>query len=244
MNNKSKKWSDNNNNDRIRPDSVKANLMSGDTIVDSIELSEENKWTYKFIVPMYIGENIAKYIISEEEVTGYTPEITGSMEDGFNINNVHENEQVKIVITKIWDDNNDEDEVRPTSVTINLMNGENIVDTVILNDDNNWTYTFIVDMKSNGTTIEYTVSEEEVEFYEPIITGNMEDGYEIKNYHEPWPKGDGDIDDEPEETIPSTPGKSSNNPKTGDSIIISIIMLIVSMLGLARTTLYVKKYNN
>ena len=239
-----KKWSDNNNNDRIRPDSVKANLMSGDTIVDSIELSEENKWTYKFIVPMYIGENIAKYIISEEEVTGYTPEITGSMEDGFNINNVHENEQVKIVITKIWDDNNDEDEVRPTSVTINLMNGENIVDTVILNDDNNWTYTFIVDMKSNGTTIEYTVSEEEVEFYEPIITGNMEDGYEIKNYHEPWPKGDGDIDDEPEETIPSTPGKSSNNPKTGDSIIISIIMLIVSMLGLARTTLYVKKYNN
>ncbi len=238
-----KEWSDNNNNDGIRPDSVTVNLMNGETKVDSVTLSDENNWTYTFSADMKLNGTIIEYTISEDDVDGYTPEITGSMKEGFNILNIHENEQVKIAVTKEWDDNYDEDEIRPASVTVNLMNGETVVDSVTLSDENNWTHKFIADKKINGTTIEYTVSEDEVEFYEPIITGSDEEGFKIKNYHEPWPKGDGD-EDEPTPEPEVEPEEPSNNPKTGDNIIINIIMLIVSMLGLASATLYVKKYNN
>ncbi|MBQ6285489.1 MAG: Cna B-type domain-containing protein [Bacilli bacterium] len=242
-----KVWTDDNNNDRIRPNSVTVHIKvkGSDDVVDTVTLNEDNKWTATFTVDEKLAGETLEYEITEDEVEGYTPNITGDMTNGFEIENVHENEQVKITVIKTWDDNYDEDEVRPTSVTVNLMNGETIVDTVTLSEENEWTHTFTADMKVNGTTIEYTVSEDDVEFYEPTITGSMEDGFEIKNYHEPWPKGDGDEDEPtPEPTPEPEPEEPSNNPKTGDNIIINIIMLIVSMLGLASATLYVKKYNN
>ena len=59
-------------------------------------------------------------------------------------------------MTKVWDDNNNQDGKRPASLTVTLSNGS----TVTLNASNNWTATVKnLPKYANGVEIEYTWSE-------------------------------------------------------------------------------------
>ena len=240
----SKEWSDSNNNDGKRPSSVTVNLLNGEEVVDSATLNDENKWTYTFIVDKYNNGEEIKYTISENEVGGYTSKVTGSIKEGFVVTNTHEVETIKsIAVKKVWDDNNDEDEIRPESITVYLLGNGEKVQEVVLSEKNNWESTFEnVNVYDGGKEIEYTVSEEEIEFYEVTVDGNKKDGFTVTNYHEPWPKGDGDEPEEPtNEDNNEDNNKNNNNPKTGDDIVTNIIMLLMSLTGLASGIIYLNK---
>ena len=236
----SKEWSDSNNNDGKRPNSVTVNLLNGEEVVDSATLNDENKWTYTFKADKYNNGEEIKYTISENEVEGYTSKVTGSIKEGFVVTNTHEVETIKsITVRKEWDDNYDEDEIRPESITVYLLGNGEKVQEVVLSEKNNWESTFEnVNVYDGGKEIEYTVSEEEIEFYEVTVDGSKEDGFTVINYHEPWPKGDGD---EPEEPTNEDNNKNNNNPKTGDDIVTNIIMLLMSLTGLASGIIYLNK---
>lgn len=62
---------------------------------------------------------------------------------------------VDITVKKVW---NNGKLSRPDSVTIQLFNGNNLVDTVTLNDKNNWTYTWEKQLQSDG----YSVTEKDI----------------------------------------------------------------------------------
>ena len=235
-----KTWDDSDNNDGIRPDSITIELKNGDEVVKTEELNEDNKWTITFNVPKYDDTKEIQYSVNEKEVEGYTSNITGSIKEGFTVTNTHEVEKIKsIAVQKVWDDNNDEDEIRPESITVYLLGNGEKVQEVVLSEKNNWESIFEnVNVYDGGKEIEYTVSEEEIEFYEVTVDGSKEDGFTVINYHEPWPKGDGD---KPEEPTNEDNNKNNNNPKTGDDIVTNIIMLLMSLTGLASGIIYLNK---
>ena len=63
-----------------------------------------------------------------------------------------------------WDDSNDDDGIRPDAVTLGLYNGETLIETVQVSDNNNWQFTFanLVKYDENHAVIAYAVQVEEV----------------------------------------------------------------------------------
>jgi len=165
-----KVWDDNSDQDGIRPETLTLTLNglpTGTTApTPEIEVSEDgNTWTYTWkAVPRYDSDgNEIEYTVTEGTVpTGYTCEET-TAEDGGTITNVHEAIKTKVSVEKIWDDANDQDGVRPDSVSVQLMAGdEEVGDPVTLNETNQWKYTWEeLDAYAEGELIEYSVTEDE-----------------------------------------------------------------------------------
>jgi pilin isopeptide linkage protein len=93
-------------------------------------------------------------------------------------------DSTSVKVDKVWVDKNDQDGIRPDSITINLLaNGEQI-DSAVLNEPNGWQHIF-ADLEKffNGEEIVYTIVEEAVEGYTSVITGNSNDGFVVTNTH-------------------------------------------------------------
>ena len=184
-------WDDQDNQDGIRPDSITINLLENGTKKDSIivKADEEGNWKYEFInLPKYINDKEVSYTVTEDAVTGYTPATTGNAEEGYTITNTHNVAKTEVSVTKVWEDNDDQDGIRPESITVQLKaDGENAGEAVTLNEENNWSHTWEdLDVNKEGTKIAYTVVEDGVpEGYTSRPTGNAEEGYTITNTHTP-----------------------------------------------------------
>lgn len=83
-------WDDKDNYDKVRPNSVTIILYANDEKVGSVELSEENGWTYTWtnLDKNEDGKEII-YTVGEDEVEGYTTEIEGDMYTEFIVTNTH-----------------------------------------------------------------------------------------------------------------------------------------------------------
>ena len=184
-----KVWNDDENRDGIRPESVSVNVFANGFGAENniVELSEENGWTHKYSMPKYAGGKEVKYTVAEEKVPeGYKAEVTGSMAEGFTITNTHIPATTSVSVTKVWDDADNQDGMRAKSVTVNLLADGTKVDSVELNERNEWKHTFDkLYVNSNGKAIEYTVEEEKVSNYKATISGTMAEGFTITNFHAP-----------------------------------------------------------
>ena len=179
-----KVWEDANNQDGIRPETVTINLLANGEKIDSVAVAE-GTWEFTGLKEYQNGEKI-EYTITENAVDGYTSEITGDAETGFTVTNTHTPEQTEVSVTKVWEDNDDQDGFRPDSITINLLaNGEE-AGSVELNKDNQWKHTFTeLDKYAEGVEITYTVQEVEVDEYTTEITGDAATGFTVTNTHTP-----------------------------------------------------------
>lgn len=88
---------------------------------------------------------------------------------------------VKFTVNKTWDDGEDEQGKRTSTVTVHVKNGEETVETIELGEDNKWTHEFELPELDGETPIEYTVEEDEVDGYNTYITGSLKEGFEILN---------------------------------------------------------------
>ena len=93
----------------------------------------------------------------------------------------------RIQVTKAWDDKNNQDGIRPGSITVHLYaNTVDTAQTAVLSEGNGWTAAFSAPEKDgNGAVISYTVAEEGVDAYTPVVTGTAAAGYLITNTHVP-----------------------------------------------------------
>lgn len=125
--------------------------------------------------------------------------------------NKYSTKTIDINVEKIWNDNNS---IRPTDITINLLANNELYTTVKLDETINWKYTFKeLPLYNKGNLIKYTISEEDIPSYNSTITGDMDKGFIITNtYFEGRKKED--------------------NPQTIDNINIYILLLIVSLFTL------------
>ena len=106
-----------------------------------------------------------------------------------------EAETTSISVTKVWNDGNNQDKLRPESVTVTLYaNGTAVAQTLTLNADNGWKGTFTDLAKNdsdNNKAISYTVEENSVAGYTASITGDAANGFVITNSHTPTDGGGG-----------------------------------------------------
>ena len=191
-----KTWDDANNQDGLRPEAITVRLFNGQEEAASQRVVEVNgRWTYEFTnLPKYVQghENddnyLINYTVQEDTVSGYETTI-----NGYNIINKHTPKLINISVEKIWNDDNNNDGLRPESITIRLYKGEGAdkveVTSVTLTsanttDSGSWTYEFTdLPERENGKKIIYTITEDEVSNYTGEVTGNMEDGFTITNAH-------------------------------------------------------------
>lgn len=250
-----KNWDDSNNSDGIRPDSVNIKLYRNGTDMQKDQiLSAANNWTAEFNdLPKEddLGEKYeyevkedSSSVVNGNAKTGYeiayeVKESTDKSSDittiTTNITNTHKPKTVQKTIRKVWDDENDQDKIRPDSVRFNLLaNGKDVVDIVTLNSENGWkTRSKVLPKCENGNEIEYTW--EEVK--EGVAIGNEQIGYKVSY----------DDEDDSDTTIATnshTPGRgsititkeldpSNLNMDVGDAVFT---------FGLTGTDVYGKKH--
>ena len=177
-----KVWDDDNNRDGKQPESLTVTLSNGDTVT----LGASNNWEATIEgLPKYKDGVEIEYAWTEADIDGY--ELTGTAVEGYvtKLTNSHTPERTTVKVTKVWDDADDKDGIRPTEITVTLLADGTEAGTATLNEDNGWTYTWTDLYKyAEGKEIAYTVSEEQVEGYdEPEITGTAAEGFTIKNHH-------------------------------------------------------------
>ena len=184
-----KAWDDADNQDGIRPDGVVIRLLAdGEDTGKEVVLNEEYGWTAVFseLDEFKNGRKIV-YTVEEEEVSGYTATITGDAESGFVVTNTHTPGKTNIAVTKVWDDADNQDGIRPDGVVIRLLaDGKDTGISAELNDEKGWSAVFLdLDEFKGGSKIVYTVEEDEVSGYTATITGDAESGYIVTNTHAP-----------------------------------------------------------
>ncbi len=177
----SKTWNDNDDQDGIRPDSIYVSLLADGEKVAAQTVTEADGWEWTFSADKYEDGKEISYTVTEDAVPGYDTEV-----DGMDITNTHAPETTDVTVSKVWDDADDQDGLRPKEVSVTLYAGDEAMsDAVTLSDENEWTYTFEgVPKYKDGSKIEYTVREDAVDGYKYTVT-NTDGDLVITNTHIP-----------------------------------------------------------
>ncbi|MGJ0994176.1 Cna B-type domain-containing protein [Enterococcus casseliflavus] len=170
-----KTWNDNDNKFNTRPESITVKLMRNDEKYAEkiVKADKEDNWTYRFDnLPKYDAEGKAyTYTIQEENVPGYTTKVNGYDL----VNTYHNTETTEVSGTKTWNDNNNQLNIRPESITVELMQNGKKIDKQIVKADNegNWTYHFenLPKYDSKGKAYVYTIQEATVSGYISEVNG-------------------------------------------------------------------------
>ena len=93
---------------------------------------------------------------------------------------IGKSENISIPVQKVWENPKIP---HPEEVTINLKNGETVIDSITLNKAGDWKGFFsnLPRRDASGAEIEYSVAEEPVDGYDSDITGDTEHGFAVTN---------------------------------------------------------------
>ena len=184
-----KQWNDNNDQDGLRPESVEFELYKNNTATGTKKTLTGDTWTVTFDnLPVYEnGEKITYTVKEVSEPEGYTANGDGTEENNYTIINTHTPGLTSVSVNKVWNDNNDQDGVRPDEIVVELLkNGEETGNRITLDEGNGWTGRFDnLPVNENGEKITYTIKEFTVSGYAVNITQNSENNFTITNTHTP-----------------------------------------------------------
>ena len=189
----SKKWDDSGNQDGKRVGTVTVELLRNETTTgQTVTLTENNNWSGKFEnLPTKInGEDVTYSVKETTSISGYVT-VVSSVDNtngkSFTITNSYTPETTQITATKVWEDNNNQDAKRPTSVEFELYKNETATGTKKTLTGNNWTATFDnLPVYENGNKITYTVKEVSVPTgYISSGDGTEANQYTITNIYTP-----------------------------------------------------------
>ena len=167
-------------NPRIpHPNKVKVNLKNGDTVIDSITLSESNDWkgVFSSLPQRDASGAVIDYTVAEDAVEGYSSKVTGDAERGFTVTNAS-TAKVSVPVEKKW--------VGPAAekATVRLLaDGKATGESAELSESNNWKGSFdgLAKYSKSGAVIDYTVAEDPVEGYSSKVSGDAERGFTVTN---------------------------------------------------------------
>ena len=167
-----KSWKDNENAYGTRPESIKVKLYQNGVELPNkqIELNEAKGWTHTWTGLPKIDKDGKEYTYTVEEVPvpGYTTSVNGLI-----ITNTLQTEDK--IVTKTWNDNNNEYGTRPESIKVKLyQNGVELPNKQIeLNEAKGWTHTWtgLPKVDKDGKEYTYTVEEVPVPGYTTSVNG-------------------------------------------------------------------------
>ena len=137
-----KSWDDDDDADGLRPDTITVTLVDSDGKpvegVDSIALTKDEEWTGSF--EGVLVEDGVEYTVEEDEVEGYTSEVSGSVEEGFTITNTHEVEKSDEPDDEKKDnaDKENESSVAPTADTASKAEAKESIPTTSITATKVW----------------------------------------------------------------------------------------------------------
>ncbi len=155
-----KTWNDDNNKDGNRPVTITVRLFADGVEVDSIKLSEASGWTGMFHQKprSYEDGTEIRYTVNEDPIAWYTTSV-----NGYNITNTYQPELTSVSVRKEWNDANNAQRIRPTSLAVTL---KPIGKIYVLSEDNGWAITADnLPVRINGEEVTYTWSEQETVGY-------------------------------------------------------------------------------
>ncbi len=226
--NLTKIWDDDNDNDRVRPESITIHLLQDGVEIDKAVITEADNWSYsKSGLPKYRDHGVLiKYTIEEDVVEGYKPPVIsyteGEEEITSTITNPHENEKASLEIQKVWVDDNNKYKLRPKTITVQIFANGKLIRTIDITESDNWRKV-ISDLNKylQGEEIEYTIIELPVDGYSTTI-----DGYTITNTILPIGK-----------TEITPPNTKVGDTDTKSNLLLLIILLVTSVISAVTTSI-------
>ncbi|KXT85486.1 Alcohol dehydrogenase [Streptococcus sp. DD11] len=178
-----KVWNDGDDQDGKRPTSVKVKVMDGTTVADELEVTAAADWKFESKdLPKYRNGQEIAYTLAEEAVAQYETKI-----DRFTVTNTYTPETIKISGQKVWDDANNQDGKRPTSIKVKILDGDTVVDELEVTAAADWKFES-KDLPKNkkGKKINYTVQEEvTVAGYSSSQQQGADGTYTLTNSYQP-----------------------------------------------------------
>ena len=217
----------------MRPQSITVNLLADGQKVAEKQVTEADGWAYSFtgMTKNKAGQAI-DYTVTEDAVEGYTATVAG-----FDITNTHVPGTVDVTVSKIWNDGNDKDGIRPASVMAQLYaDGVAQGGAVELSSANGWTSTWTgLAEYQGGHKVSCAVEEASVpDGYTSSVKEQASGNFVITNAH--TPKAD-------PSPVPPSPDSKPRSPRhqgrvlpaTGEGPELPGILALagVSLIGLA-----------
>ena len=161
-------WVDDNNKDGNRPASVTVILYADGVQNDSMTISGP-AWTGAFTGKNRYDKdgNEINYTLGEEPVDWYTASV-----NGYTITNTYAPEVTSVTVSKVWNDTNNNQNMRPVSIAVTLLPTKQVV---VLSAANEWTATLDkLPTRINGEAVTYSWTEQRVPGYtaEVAVEGN------------------------------------------------------------------------
>ena len=178
-----KVWDDADDQDGKRPTSITVKVMDGSTIVDTLEVTAANGWKFESKdLPKYRNGQEIAYTLTEDAVAQYETKI-----DKFTITNSYTPETVKVSGQKVWDDANNQDGKRPSSIKVKILDGDKVVDELEVTAATEWKFeSKNLPKNKKGKKINYTVLEEvTVEGYSSSQEQATDGSYTLTNSYKP-----------------------------------------------------------
>ena len=174
-----------NPNNVTLPSEIIVDLFANGVLVRTLVVTAATNWDFVFenLLRYDIYGVAITYTVVERNIAGWSQNVVGNIDDGFEITNTSIPNLISVTVTKVWNDNNNPN--RPTSVQVQLLRfGIAYGAPVTLNDGNGWMHTWF------GLNENYTWTVEELNVpagYTAQVTGSVTNGFTITNTYEDDP---------------------------------------------------------
>ena len=123
-------------------------------------------------------------------------------------------------VVKVWDDNQDQDGIRPGEVKVQLYKDGKVIEEATLHEKNQWKHVFSgLEKYEKGKEIEYTVKESVVPAgYRDEVSVDDDGNFTIVNIHTV------SVPQSPQD--PPQGSDTSDTPKTGDDTNLRAMILV------------------
>ena len=172
------------------------NAADGTVTFSPISYDESQVGTHKYTISEVAGtetgitydKTVQEVEVTVEKVSATELKATASKEaKDLVFTNKYTPAKTEVPVKKVWDDKDNQDGKRPTSVTVKLLaDGQDTGETLTLTEANGWAGSFTnLDADKGGTPIKYTVVEVTVTGYTSKVTGDAASGFTITNSYSP-----------------------------------------------------------
>ena len=152
-----------------------------------LKLNKDNDWTDSFKALPKTDNDGNEYVYTvKEDVPQHFTADTKQTGNTFTITNTVDRERFKtsLTVTKKWAENIGYYDLDKQPVTVYLTeNGKKTETSIVLNDDNKWTYTFadLLKYDADGEEIKYSVEEVSIEGFNSTVTTDDDGNVTITN---------------------------------------------------------------
>lgn len=257
-----KDWVDSNDQDGKRPDSVTVQLCktvvnddqtTTDVPIDgkTLTLNESNGWKGMFGgLDIYENDKPIVYTVKEAaDLDGYESTVSLNPETHtFTVTNTHTPETVDISGSKTWNDGDNQDGIRPDSITIHLLaDGKQVaVQNVTEKEQWSWNFGSLPKYRDGGVEIKYTIAEDAVEGYTATVNG-----YDVTNTHTVKPTATPAPTaaptarpDDPAPTATPTPAPAVAQTSDNSHPMLWVALLVVAAIGMTGVVVLKKRQRN